>query len=63
MKDLIKVISDTGKQTVEMVNRISDPAMWIIYVYKKFLFFKIKKSSYWFTNKEEALKFADGFGK
>lgn len=63
MKDLIKVISDTGKQSIEMVNRISDPAMWIIYVYKKFLFFKIKKSSYWFTNEVEALKFAEGYAK
>lgn len=63
MKDLIKVVSDTGKQTIELVNRISDPAMWIIYVYKKFLFFKIKKSSYWFTNEEEAMKFAGSYGK
>ncbi|HMS64194.1 MAG TPA: hypothetical protein PKD83_02945 [Ignavibacteria bacterium] len=58
MKDLIKVISDKDNQSVELVNRLSDPGMWIVYIYKKFLFFKIKKSSHWFTNEEEALKFA-----
>jgi hypothetical protein len=32
--------------------------MWVLYVYKKILFFKKKMQTYWFTNQEDAEVFA-----
>lgn len=58
MKDNIKVLSDTDKGKVVLINRASDPGMWILNTYKKFLFFKIRKASHWFNSEKEALEFA-----
>lgn len=56
MKDFSQKYSVNGK-TFELLNRFSDPAMWIVNVYKKFLIFNKKESSYWFNDKEEAETF------
>jgi len=53
MKDFRQKTSVNGK-TFELINRISDPAMWIVNVYKKFLIFEKKENSYWFNDKDEA---------
>ena len=58
MYNFEKVFSDSGSRKVVLINRISDPSMWIIYVYKKILFFKKKMQTYWFTNQEDAEEFA-----
>lgn len=58
MKDFEKVYSDTGNKKVVLINRLSDPAMWVLSIYKRILFFKKKTGSYWFTGKDEAEKFA-----
>ncbi|MCY7360676.1 MAG: hypothetical protein LH629_01200 [Ignavibacteria bacterium] len=60
MKDTIKTIPNSNGINIKLINRSSDPAMWIINVYKKILFFNVKKSSHWFTNEAEAIKFATG---
>lgn len=53
MKDFIQKTSVNGK-SIELINRISDPAMWVVNVYKKILFLEKKEHSYWFCDKEEA---------
>ncbi|MBK8983100.1 MAG: hypothetical protein IPM38_12425 [Ignavibacteria bacterium] len=53
MKDFHKKFSVNGK-TVELINRYSDPAMWIVNVVKKFLFFKSVESSHWFNSRNDA---------
>ncbi len=58
MKDFEKVYLDTASRKVVLINRISDPSMWVIYVYKKILFLKKKIESYWFTNQKDAEIFA-----
>ncbi|MDQ3020990.1 MAG: hypothetical protein M3R36_10520 [Bacteroidota bacterium] len=58
MKDFEKVFSGSGKKFAVLINRLSDPSMWVLNIYKKFLFFKKKIGSYWFTNKADAELFA-----
>ncbi len=58
MYNFEKVFSDSGSRKVVLVNRLSDPSMWVIYIYKKILFFKKKINTYWFTNQEDAEVFA-----
>ena len=58
MNNFEKVFSDTGNKKVVLINRLSDPSMWVLYVYKKILFFKKKIQTYWFTNQEDAEVFA-----
>ncbi|MBK9331979.1 MAG: hypothetical protein IPM96_06140 [Ignavibacteria bacterium] len=53
MKDFREKFSVNGK-TVELLNRYSDPAMWIVNVIKKFLFFKSVESSHWFNSRKDA---------
>ncbi|MBK6538629.1 MAG: hypothetical protein WBQ38_08175 [Ignavibacteria bacterium] len=53
-----KVFSDSGNKKVVLINDNSDPSMWILYVYKKILFFKKKINTYWFSNKDQAELFA-----
>ncbi|MBK7447297.1 MAG: hypothetical protein IPJ45_15025 [Ignavibacteria bacterium] len=53
-----KVFSDSGNKKVVLINDNSDPSMWILYVYKKILFFKKKIKTYWFSNKDQAELFA-----
>ena len=52
-------ITNTSGKIIELVNRDSDPTMWILNVYKKILFFKKKVVSEWFSTKEDALDFAN----
>lgn len=58
MNNFEKVFSNTGKSQVVLINRLSDPSMWVLYVYKKILFFKKKMQTYWFTNQNDAEIFA-----
>lgn len=58
MNNYEKVYSDSGNKKVVLINRLSDPGMWILYVYKKFLFFNKRISSYWFNSKDQAELFA-----
>ena len=55
MNNYEKVFSDSGKKKVVLINRLSDPGMWILYVYKKILFFN-KKKEINNTNEVEYLK-------
>ncbi len=63
MSDFKKVFSGTGDKKVVLINRVSDPSMWILYIYKKLLFFKKNINTYWFYSKEEAEKFAERYLK
>jgi len=58
MNNYEKVFSDSGKKKVVLINRLSDPGMWILYVYKKILFFNKRISSHWFNSKDQAELFA-----
>ncbi|HMS33887.1 MAG TPA: hypothetical protein PKC91_07360 [Ignavibacteria bacterium] len=58
MNNFEKVFSDKGNKQVVLINRLSDPSMWVLYVYKKILFFKKKMQTYWFTNQKDAEVFA-----
>ena len=58
MYNFEKVFSDSGSRKVVLVNRLTDPSMWVLYIYKKILFFKKKMKTYWFTNQEDAEVFA-----
>lgn len=63
MSDFKKVFSNTGNKSVVLVNRDSDPSMWILNVYKNILFFKKKIESYWFNGREDAERFAEEYLK
>lgn len=63
MNKFEKVISDSGNKKIVLINRLSDPGMWILYVYKKILFFNKKINSYWFSSKEQAELFAQEYVK
>ena len=52
-------ITNSSGKIIELVNRDSDPTMWILNVYKKILFFKKRVMSEWFSTKEDALDFAN----
>lgn len=52
-------IPNSSGKIIEIINRDSDPTMWILNVYKKILFFKKKILSEWFSTKEDALDFAN----
>ncbi|HRI86307.1 MAG TPA: hypothetical protein PK536_12750, partial [Ignavibacteria bacterium] len=56
MKDFREKFSVNGK-TVELINRYSDPAMWIVNVLKKFFIFKSVESSHWFNSRKDAEDF------
>ena len=53
-----KVLSKSRKCYVVLKYNIEDPAVWIIYVYKKHLFFKCRKESHWFNDEKQALEYA-----
>ena len=61
MSDFKKVISNSGNKEVVLVNRESDPISWIVYVYKKILFFKKRIASYWFVSRQEAEEYAANY--
>ncbi len=44
-------IPNSSGKIIEIINRDSDPTMWILNVYKKILFFKKKILSEWFSTK------------
>ena len=54
-----EILKSTSGKIVEILNRDSDPTMWIVSVYKRILFFKKKVASEWFSKKEDALEFAN----
>lgn len=54
-----EVIKSASGKVIEILNRDSDPTMWIVSVYKKVLFFKKKIVSEWFSSKIDALEFAN----
>ncbi|MBP9192075.1 MAG: hypothetical protein KBF96_05950 [Ignavibacteria bacterium] len=58
MKDFEKEFSISGNRKAVLTNSRKDPAMWILNVYKKILFFNKKTGSYWFYDQDEAEKFA-----
>ncbi len=58
MKDINKVLSDKGNKEIVLINKKSDPAMWVINVYKKILFFKVKDASFWFNSEKDAVEYA-----
>ncbi len=58
MKDFEKIFADSGNKIVVLINRVSDPSMWVLSIYKKILFFRKKIASYWFNDREGAEKFA-----
>ncbi|MBS1518218.1 MAG: hypothetical protein JSS91_09030 [Bacteroidetes bacterium] len=60
MKDFNQKFSVNGR-TIELLNRMSDPGMWVVNVYSKFLFFKRKETSHWFCDKTEAETFVKSF--
>lgn len=52
------VLSNAGHWFVELLHHDSDPGLWIIRRWKKFLWFKTHRSSVWFNDREQALAFA-----
>jgi len=59
MKDILKIILDSKNNYITLTNRLSDPLMWILTVYKKKFLFKKKVSSYWFNGESDAIKHSD----
>ncbi len=59
MEDSVKVLYDSGNNYITLTNRLSDPLMWILTVYKKKILFKKKITSYWFNGESEAMKHSD----
>lgn len=57
--DTLKVLFDSGNNYITLTNRLSDPLMWILTVYKKKFLFKKKISSYWFNGESDAMKYSD----
>ena len=51
-------ISDEGGQVVDILHRDSDPGMWIVRRWKKFLWMKRLISRDWFNDESQALAFA-----
>lgn len=54
-----EVISDASDKYIELINRDSDPIMWIVQLSKKLLFFKMKKRAWWFEDSDQARQFAE----
>jgi len=57
MKD-VTIISNTREYCIELTHRDSDPGLWIVRRWKKFMWFKKRISSNWFSDKQQALAFA-----
>jgi hypothetical protein len=53
------VVSSDRDCFVELIHRESDPATWIVKRWKKFLWFKKKISSDWFSDEQQAMAFAN----
>jgi hypothetical protein len=52
------VISNDRDCFIELLHRDSDPGVWKVRRWKKFLFFKKRISSVWFIDGEQALAYA-----
>ena len=52
------IISNSGNSQIEVLHRDSDPSTWIVRRWKKFLWFKKRISSDWFSNREHAFAYA-----
>ncbi|MBI5216376.1 MAG: hypothetical protein HY960_11540 [Ignavibacteriae bacterium] len=53
------IISNVRKCFIEVSHDDSDPGSYIVRCWKKILWFRKRISSDWFTNKEQALEFAN----
>lgn len=61
MKEFSKTMAGPENTELQLINRVSDPSMWILTVYKKILFFRKKIKTYWFYGKDEAERFAENY--
>ena len=59
MTDTVKILLDSGNNYITLINRVSDPLMWILTVYKKKFLHKKKISTFWFNGEIEAMKQSD----
>jgi hypothetical protein len=57
--DETTIIENTRACHVEVTHRDSDPGTWIIRRWKKFLWFRKQVSTDWFSDKQQALAFAN----
>lgn len=53
------VISDAGNSIIEVIHHDSDPAVWIVRSWTKFMCFRKRVSSQWFSDEQQALAFAN----
>jgi len=53
------VISNDRDCFIELLHRDSDPGVWKVRRWKKFLWFKKRISSDWFTDRQQALAFVN----
>ncbi len=58
LKD-ITVISNARDCFIELTHRNSDPGVWIVRRWTKFLWFKKRVSSHWFNDGQQAVAFAN----
>jgi len=63
MEDTVKVLCDSGNNYITLTNRLSDPLMWVLTVYKKKFLFRKKISSYWFNGEIDAMKHSEAIIK
>ncbi len=52
------VLSNDRGHRIEIIHRDSDPSVWIVRRWKKFLWLKKRISSDWFSNEKQARTFA-----
>ena len=55
----ITVLSNERNCFIELTHSSYDPGSWIVRRWKKILWFKKRISSDWFTDKQQALDFAN----
>jgi hypothetical protein len=53
------VISNARDCVIELTHRDSDPGVWIVRTWSKFMWFKKRISSAWFNEEQQALAFAN----
>lgn len=61
MKNSFEQAFKSGDVTLILRNVESDPAMWIVDIYRKGLIGRKKKGSYWFSSKEDAEEFVSNY--
>jgi hypothetical protein len=55
----ITVISNARDCTIEVTHRDSDPGTWVVRQFEKLIWFRKRISSDWFTDRQQALAFAE----